>query len=344
MVALRQVAVISPFPFLGATGKGGAQVTFRHTYRALEAIATDCVVSADGSSEETRRADLVVSIDSDLPRPAPGGWRVLMLSNLAYDIERHAAGFGPWHRAWVPSDYLGKELVLGYGWTADRVDVLPPVLDVTRSASNPALVRLYTGLANKGVPRNRRLLFPHRSDPGKGLADAVRLLRRLTRRDRRWRLVVVAPSRFDDQANRVFFRRALDEAADALGGVEVVPWLPHSSMGGLYAMAGCTLVASRLPESFCMTAGESAVCGTPIVAAQAGALSPQHSPLAGVTWVEEVDSELTAQVVTEVASARVDPAIAASLRCRFAPNQHRVAVHAAIAGLVGSRSEHQHVR
>jgi glycosyltransferase involved in cell wall biosynthesis len=258
---------------------------------------------------------------------------VLYLSNLAYDTERVAVQEKCWNRIWVPSTFLCNQLFLDYSVPTEKIDIIPPVLKIRSKHSHESLTVLMRDLEQEEIPLSRRLVFPHRSDPAKGISSAIGLLLRLAQDDHRWRLIVTAPSTFDDAANQSFFRHVLETTKDVYRHLKVIPWLPHDAMGNLYAMSGCTIMASTLPESFGLTAAESVLYGTPVVAIEAGALSQTYCELRAVHFVDEIDSDATADITRNICDTRVSQEIPSFLLSHFSMETHVEAVQSAIASL-----------
>lgn len=234
-------------------------------------LVTEQPISAERAVKLAEHADLVLSVDRLVAGFATRGHRALLLSNLAYENERTAAE-GGWDAIWVPSPYVADQLRRSFGTVP--IDVVPPLVSGGNSgcAAHPDVLGLTAQLAAAGIDRNRRLLFPHRADPGKGLTETIKLLARL-RRDsgEEWQLIV---SRHTDEGTRgTAAIRDAEEVADKLGiaaAVSWIPWLPTAAMRQLYELAGCTLVASRLPEAFSLTTLESVLAGVPVVARSVG--------------------------------------------------------------------------
>jgi glycosyltransferase involved in cell wall biosynthesis len=281
-------------------------------------------------------ADLLVISDRSIGRMKSRGPQVLYLSNLAYQKARVAVREGRWAAIWVPSSYLAAKLAHEHAIPMGKIKVIPPVVTAARpGACDPEIARLRTRLRQARVPRERVLCFPHRADPEKGLLDALGMLGRLRARDRRWRLVVTAPSSFDIPANKRFYAEAMSDAArsGAAEGLEVISWLPHSAMNDLYSTCGCTIMATRLPESFGLVPLESLLSGCPVVATAAGALPSHGSYRGALRLVPDIDSADTAAIVARLAGSRVDPAAQAAIRRAYSAGQHASAVRSAVAAL-----------
>lgn len=366
MVAVDSVVFVVEEPFLEPVVKGGAQRVLRDTFHVLQCLGYKCAVlqgywsndrsefegiytcaTSDGSMENKtlatttavallRDADLVVSVDRLLPILPYMGRRVLSLSNLAYTTEQSAVRIGSWDRIWVPSEFLQERLVSRFGIPVQRIDILPPAIGVASvHATNRATAEVERTLDQRGIPLNRRLLFPHRSDPSKGGQLAIGLLRRLVSEDRRWTLIMTAPSEYDDIDNQAHFRRLLDTDADVRENLVVVPWLPLEVMPDYYALGGCTIFASQLPESFGLAAIESVAYGIPVVAVEAGALTRRIIEPGGIHFVDALDSAHTSSVVTQVCGNRASPTVSSSVRARYSMDAHARAVRRAMSLIEG---------
>lgn len=285
-------------------------------------------------------AQLVLVVDRAVGALPATPTRVLLLSNLAYANERQAARAEECDTVWVPSHYLAERLVAEFGWAPDDVRVVPPAVAAPRCTvdEHRPLARLEAQLAATGRPRSHRLLFPHRADPGKGLASAVRLLARLVHGDRlvagdaRWTLVITEANP-DEGPAAVAVTAAAKDLARRLGvaqHLEWVPWLPVSQMPFLYALAGCTVVASVLEEGFGLVPVESVLAGVPVVTLGSGNLRRLATRLPGVHLVDVVDSERTAALVRAVCGVRVPADEVDAVRGRSGNAQQRAAVLAAL--------------
>lgn len=363
MVVLDCIVILTAAPILEPVFKGGAQRVLRDTYDALHSISCNCIVLqpqyqeasldnvyiashiADGERVEikyllrdeaaslVRHADLTLSVDNSFHDLPQNRWHVLSLSNLAYDTERTAVQEGQWNRVWVPSEFLRGLLVSNYHVQVEKIDVIPPTLSFHSKCQDrhDVLGILGRDFARDKISRSHRLLFPHRSDPAKGIQSAIALLRRLTQDDRGWRLIITAPSRFDDPANQEFFKTALQDNIDMHESLVVIPWLPYNMMSELYAMSGCTIMSSILPESFGLAAVESVCCGTPVVSLEAGALSREYSDIPEIHFVDAIDSTSTAHLVGGVCGTYVSPETVSCLKARFSVEEHQEAVRRAVA-------------
>jgi glycosyltransferase involved in cell wall biosynthesis len=293
---------------------------------AAKQVEVDVVSHADAVSL-LRRANVLVVMDRPIGQLPASVRPILALSNLAYGTEREALTCRNWSRIWVPSDFLRESVIELAPWLADKVDIVPPVVTAGSTRATPGLRQARVRLTARGAQRGQTLLFPHRADPGKGLVEMIGLLERLKASDERWQLVVTEPSGGDDAANQRFFRHVMAEATAR--GLEpnlvTVPWLSREEMPGLYAMAGATMVASSLPESFGLVAAESVVAGTPVVARPVGALSFEHTS-GGVHFVSDFVTTNSVSLVTRLVRQRVDAAVREQVAARFSYARHDDAV------------------
>ena len=233
---------------------------------------------------------------------------------------------------WVPSEYLARLFAAARGPAPVDVHVVPPALTESRcdAAAHEPLRALDERLTAAGVPRERRLLFPHRTDSGKGLTTALTVLQYLLKEDR-WALVAVRPGEREggDAAAVVDEARRDAAAAGIAEQVFWVPWLPQPEVFCLYGLAGVTLMPTMLEEGFGLVAVESVMRGVPVVARPAGNLGLLAERFPGVHPADEV----TEMVRTAAAvSGRRVPAEQRRAVCEaFSIAAQRAAVTAALA-------------
>lgn len=372
MAAAVRIAVLTPFPLQERAVKGGAERAARSVCDALLALGNACVVlrsevwhePAAGIANpldaryvgqwttsspviETRASaaqvrqllgavDLVVSVDRAFAAWETSARRALLLSNLAYANERTAAD-ARWDAVWVPSPYLADELRRrGCGRS---IHVVPPAVGdgVEDRPPLPVLDRLSTQLDAAGVARHRRLLFPHRADPGKGLTEVVELLARLWREESTWHLVVSRHSHEGDGGEATL--RAAFDLCEAFGVSEAVswlPWLPAWAMPQLYDLGGCTIVASQLPEAFSLVSLESLVAGVPVVARPVGNIASLARRFASIHAVETIASTAGANCVRTVAGRAPTPQERSLASQDFSVDAHRSALDSALRMVMGS--------
>ena len=285
-------------------------------------------------------ADLVLVVDRSVGTVRTAGAVVLLLSNLAYDNERQAARERCWDAVWVPSAYLAGELVAHYGWAPDRVHVVPPFLPA--GACTPEdhgrVDRLRQELSATGVPHERRLLFPHRADPGKGLPRVLGLLRRLLIDDPRWTLIATAPSGYEGHGGRDLAAAvtALSSAQHLDRHLVWVPWLPTSEMACLYRSVGCTVMASSMPEGFALVPVESVAAGVPVVATRVGNLPCLATRFPSIRLLDEVDDDTGVTAVHAALAAGVPVSEQADVLASFGRDGQLASLRAGLSALAGA--------
>lgn len=366
-----QIVVLTPFPLHDAVVKGGGERAARAVCDGLLAMGNDCVVlrsdawrepdsavavpfaaqyftqwhatpvaetqvTARQTAQLIRDADLVISVDRAFGALSARGRRVLLLSNLVYANERTAAE-AQWDAVWVPSPYLADQLRrTRHG---GPIHVVPPLVAERTDACRPlpAVDRLTARLAAAGIDRQRRLLFPHRADPSKGLHEAVDLLARLHRDDDTWHLIVCRHT--DEGARGAATMQNARVASADLGvadAISWIPWLPAAAMPQLYEVAGCTLVASRLPEAFSLVSLESVMAGVPVVARSVGNITELARQFPAIQAVDTITSVVGVRAVR----AAVDrpPTLRERVQARgmFGADAHRAALASALHQVLAS--------
>lgn len=360
-----KIVVLTPFPLHSTSVKGGGERAAKGLCDGFVALGNDCTVLRSDSWREpdscvgcpleaeyiahwgtfqitetrvspmkTARliagADLVVSIDRAFASLATHARSVLQLSNLAYANEHTAAG-APWDALWVPSPYLADEL--RRNWCTRPIHIVPPVVRGTVEGLRllPGLDRLSVRLDGAGIARHRRLLFPHRADPGKGLNEVIELLALLRRNHDTWHLIV-SRHPYEGERGEATLQNARDACRelDVADGVSWIPWLPAWAMPRLYRVAGCTLVASRLPESFSLVSIESLVAGVPVVARSVGNIPALARRFPSIRAVDAVASAAGASAVRSVAGHLSAPRERSQAVRMFGVEAHRAALATAI--------------
>jgi len=295
------------------------------------ASSSTAAISAADAGAAVGAAQLVMVLDRAVGRLDTMAHHVLLLSNLVYDNERRAAAYGGHDAAWVPSDYVARLLTAAGGPTSVDVHVVPPALADSRcdATAHEPLRTLDERLTAVGVPRERRLLFPHRADPGKGLTMALAVLQRLLEEDR-WVVVAVRPEESAD-ADAV-----VDEAMQGAAGIAEhvfwAPWLPQPEVYCLYGLAGVTLMPTTLEEGFGLVAVESVTRGVPVVARPAGNLRLLAERFPGVHTADGVTDMV--RVAAAVSGRPVPPEQRRAVCAAFSVDAQRAAVTAALAEAV----------
>jgi glycosyltransferase involved in cell wall biosynthesis len=188
----------------------------------------------------------------------------------------------------VPSGYLkrcidvtaGAFRATSPGDSGEPVVAIPNGIDIDNYSSR-------LGVTPRGVRERSSgdlvLLWPHRPDPRKGIAEAIGIAGQLSREltDRNIRLLV--PQHADAASSpetREFYDNAikLATAEGVLESLEFTPWWSGDETADAYSFADVTLCPGNFIESFGLVAYESLVCGTPVVAARVGAMRdlPHH--------------------------------------------------------------------
>jgi glycosyltransferase involved in cell wall biosynthesis len=330
-----KIVVLTPFPLHRTAVKGGGERAAKGVCDGLVALGNECtVLRSDAWREpdsgvvcplqaeyiahweaspiaETRvsrtktahliaGADLVVSVDRAFASLVTRARSVLLLSNLAYANE-HTAAQAPWDAVWVPSPYLADELRRNR--YRRLIHIVPPVVCGAADSRRPppVLDRLTARLDGAGIAKQRRLLFPHRADPGKGLNEVIELLALLRRDDDTWHLIVCRHPHEGDRGEATLqnARNACHEL-DVADGVSWIPWLPAWAMSRLYGVGGCTLVASRLPEAFSLVSLESLAADVPVVARSVGNIPSLARRFPSIRAVDDVASAAGARAVRSV--------------------------------------------
>jgi glycosyltransferase involved in cell wall biosynthesis len=234
-------------------------------------------------------ADVIWVLDRHLPIRLPQPV-VLSWTTVAYWTEVEGLLGCNWDVAVVPSPYMVRQAAAlvgpahGGGGRPPVVCIPCPVdVDRFRPVDPPPVVE-----AAGGHPF---LLFPHRPDADKGFDVALGVLGALAGAGAPHRLLVPLPPAsvraVRGRERRLVQRFQRRAAAVGLGDrVVFYPWAPASAMPGLYSAAEWTLVLSRLPESFVLTAAESLACGTPVLATPAGALPDLVPPGHGLVLLD----------------------------------------------------------
>lgn len=169
------------------------------------------------------------------------------------------------------SEYIKRELVAA-GARADRIEVIPPFvheLDLDAPPDGPPSV-----------------LFVGRLVEAKGVRDALEA----------WKLANV------ELPLRVAGAGPLREELEREDGVELLGWVPHHRMSGIYRSARALLMPSRWQEPFGIAGLEALTMGVPVVAWESGGIGEWHpGPL--VPWgdVDGLARELEKVVGTRAA-------------------------------------------
>lgn len=240
----------------------------------------------------------------------------------------------------VPSEYLKRciDATAGAfrGGSAEPVVVIPNGIDLDtyrpRSGVTPGGVRERSG-------GDLVLLWPHRPDPRKGIAQAIGIAGDLARSypDRNIRLLV--PEHVDaagSSETREFYDNAVQLATkeNVKDALEFTPWWSGDETAIAYAYADVTLCPGNFIESFSLAAHESLACGTPVVAASVGALRdlPDHPDIHMFSY-GDMESAAKASLAASEGMTDVD-GIRALLSEKYSFRQMQKAYVAAITGVL----------
>lgn len=229
---------------------------------------------------------------------------ILSLSALCYWNDL-ASLFGfNWDHLIVPSDYVAR---IVDAWLRERSrskahpsrSILPVPLDpIFYRHKDTSRLRRRLALNDKC----RYLLFPHRPEPLKGHALALRVLQEVRRRDPRFHLLIPRQplaKRADIPAEADFIRQVMGEAARLRlrSHVTFHDWLDFGDLPEYYSLGECCLFLTRLPETFGAALIQSIACGTFVVGSGAGALKETVPHGQGHVLVPDLDPKAIAQAV-----------------------------------------------
>ncbi len=174
----------------------------------------------------------------------------------------------------VLSSYMKEELV-AVGLDAHRVRVIPPFVD---------------GLDPEAAPTGPPcVLFAGRLTDAKGIDDAIYA----------WRCS-------GGDLPLVFAGTGPARGRLESEGHEVLGWIPHAELAGVYRRAAALLMPSRWQEPFGIVGLEAATLGVPVIAYDSGGVRDWHSGNAGLVPLGDVDALARA---LEVSLAREMPAL-----------------------------------
>ena len=267
---------------------------FRITNRLLQGEA--CLDFFPGETTLLRSCHIAFMFDRVFPVP-DGVEAVLFLGATAHTFARSAALSRNWHFMIVPSDFVYEEIASLLA-ANDQRDRLERVRVVPNPIDFDALGLVGPAKCRVRADNHVRMLFPHRGDAGKGIEASLRLVDRLRLFFNITLLVVVDAS---PTAETGFYTSVMQTAGSigVLRHVELTPWVPRAQMPSLYASADLTLCLGQLPEGFGLVCLESVLCGTPVLARDAGAQT--HLLPAGYgCFVAMEDDEARARQVREV--------------------------------------------
>lgn len=182
---------------------------------------------------------------------------ILVNSRQTYDCVRHTIGN-------VLPDIASRMTIINNGIDVDRFSRVTPR-------------RIYDLIDGIVYARDTVLLYPHRPDPAKGIAMALRVVARLKAQDASRRLKLLVPRYLDENVTddlQGYYDRVW-QIARQLGIVENVlfhDWVPYDLMPEYYSLGTVTLSLGNFIEGFgSNVALESLACGTPVVMSRVAA-------------------------------------------------------------------------
>lgn len=254
---------------------------FRSSFKINRSILKKGVPSMqffDQDRQLLERCDVVFMFDRIYPVPV-NTQKILVLGVIAYSFAEETVLSDQWQQMIVPSNSMLKWVsqLLTVNGQADRIDqifVVPNPVEFARlglTGENPSRKKV------NSTPL--KLLFPHRSDEGKGIRRSLQLLSELVPICETTLTVIIDQSPTSDAK----FYDSLIETAEVLGildNIEFSPWVPVNKMGEIFVSADLTLCLGDIDEGFGLICLESILCGTPVLAQKgrghAQILPPDH--------------------------------------------------------------------
>jgi len=220
-------------------------------------------------------ADVIWLIDRVLPVQT-GIPKLLSLTTICYEREVMAFFSEQWDRASVPSDFA-KNAVSRYGRRPDFIRKIPLFRDESffpQTTEEVMKLRRYFSYD----PSYRYILFPHRPDPLKGHTEAIDVLKKLVRADKKFRMLIPKPpvSRVADSESETAFVCEIEKSVHENHLDDHVifhDWIPYKDLPLMFSCGEVTLFLSRLPETFGQSLASSIACGTPVISYGKGALT-----------------------------------------------------------------------
>ena len=210
----------------------------------------------------------------------------------------------------VPSEYLKRCIEASVSGSGARE--MEPVLVIQNGILVPE--RAQASKPPPGVRPKRQgetvLLYPHRPDARKGIAESLKVLAELRRRRPKGRVRLLVASHVDEKVSDEAgaYWGSVEKMAHEAGvedAVEFFGWLGPERMPSLYAFADATLCIGNFIEAFGLVPLESAVAGTPAVCARVGALRDLEG-LAGLGFVPYGDIPAAADAVERSIASGLD--------------------------------------
>jgi glycosyltransferase involved in cell wall biosynthesis len=195
--------------------------------------------------------------------PAFARWYRMLIPSLAKRV-RHIV---------VPSSYTREKVLQRFSLAPDRVTVIPGGVDTRRFHPNNCTVL--------GMP-NRYILFVGSLQPRKNLGVLLQAWKQISHHHCDVWLYIAGAE------DNIFYKNVLPKQAER---VRFLDYVPEADLPGLYANADAFVMPS-LDEGFCLPILEAMACGTPVVAAGAGAL-PEVIGDAGLLFDPANPADLT---------------------------------------------------
>ncbi|MCB0881102.1 MAG: glycosyltransferase family 4 protein [Thermoleophilia bacterium] len=239
---------------------------------------------------------VVLTIHDVMPWRHPGDYgRVALRRERAFTrrLARSA------RRVLVPSQFTRGEVIEYLGVDPDAVAVVPHGVDGRFRPQPTGLV----GRAQRfGIPPGPFVLWVGTSEPRKNAAALEAAFRRVRREMPDVHLVMAGPWAADPSFD--------DAPAASEHGVIRPGVVTDEELSQLYSEASCFVFPSRY-EGFGLPLLEAMACGTPVIAANVGAM-PEVVGDAGLL----VDPDDEASIASAIESVLSSPALAADLRQR----------------------------
>ncbi|MSQ08508.1 MAG: glycosyltransferase [Dehalococcoidia bacterium] len=283
--------------------------TFPSPYEvAPHRLARTAAALADASGWADRA---YLHADAVFMRHALGGTPVIRsFHDFLYEEALLSAFALPSALTIVPSEYLKRCIEVSVSGLGVRE--METVMVVPNGVHVPA--RLPTPKPLPGIgpkrPGETVLLYPHRPDARKGIAECLKVLAELKRRRPKDRVRLLVASHVDEKVSdeAATYRGSVTKMALHSGvedAVEFFGWLAPEQMPSLYAFADATLCIGSFIEAFGLVPLESAAAGTPAVCARVGALRDlEGTP--GLSFVPYGDVPAATDAVEGALEARMD--------------------------------------
>jgi mannosylfructose-phosphate synthase len=203
----------------------------------------------------------------------------------------------------VTSEVQRQKLEELYGFTSDRIAVVPPGVDVdTFRPPAPGERRRPPGLPE------RYILCLSRIDANKGHDLLLRAFEVVRKAVPDVHLVIGggSPSPQQTESEVLAMMRGIIEAAGMGGSVHIIGYIPDEDLVATYQRAGLFVLPSVF-EPFGMTALEAMACGRPVVASSLGGIREVITSGVNGLLADPTDAE---EFATTMVALLRDPALA----------------------------------